>query len=131
MESAQKFFDSYLREKEALHNQQRRLSESFNQKYYAEVYMKPLLDLFALRQQHPEEVSATEFSDEATRIITISWFGKIQQRSRYHLRVLDNQWEIFKKEAECPLCHGKSLNDKQGCNFCGGVGWKDFHHDAT
>jgi hypothetical protein len=131
MQSAQTFFESYLREKEALHEEHRRLAEPFNQKYYSEDYLTPLLDLFALRQKHPEEISSTEISDEATRFITTSWFGKIQQRSRYHLCISGERWEIYKKEAECPVCHGKSHDDKNSCRFCGGVGWKDYHFDAT
>jgi hypothetical protein len=131
METAQQFIESYLREKAALHVEQGRLMEPFNRKYFTEDYMKPLLDLFASRQKNPEKFTSMEISDEATQIITTDCFGKMQHRSRYHLRVSGGRWKIFKKEAECPICQNKSLNDKKECRFCGGVGWKDYQYDAT
>lgn len=120
MESARIFFESYLRDKEAISKEQARLVlVPLYKKYFSEDFVKRMLDLFAVQHKQPDRFFSEEIIDDEVRIVAIEQFG----RYRYHLRPSGGRWEIYKQESECFACRSSSLGAKRGCPVCGGSGW--------
>lgn len=72
-----------------------------------------------------ELIVSIERSDSEAAVITefkVPFYasGAQMHRRRYHLKVADDSWLIYKVELQCLACHGQS---DESCLFCKGKHW--------
>jgi hypothetical protein len=126
MQSAQEFFETYLREKTTAASSTSRANEEIYERFFARDFVEHYSRWKAEQNKNPESISAIEISDKTASFITTSPNSKRLGRYRYQLRFLENKWEIHKQEIECPMCKATGQSRENSCHFCGGMGWREL-----
>jgi rubrerythrin len=127
MQSAQEFMNAFLREQAELLRGIRRQNRDLYEKFFTKDLLALISDWHEVRDKNPQSFALAEVTDNSARVTTTELISGRQSRHRYHLRKSSENWEIYKKEGECPLCGGSGNRNGQSCRSCGGIGWNDFY----
>jgi hypothetical protein len=129
MQSAQEFIESFLREKAEALRSFRQINLDLRKKYFAKDILEYHTKWEEERNKNPASASIIEITDNTGSFITTEVIRKKLWRHRYHLRLSDSKWEIYKEETECFLCKGTGQHADKPCHHCDGVGWKNYSHE--
>jgi hypothetical protein len=125
MQTAQEFFDDYLREKAALAKTYHEMWVQGHSKFFTEDYINHARNWQANLEAAPTVLQRAEIVGSTAKMYTSEPLGTRQQHYRYILSVSEDRWQIESLQWECFRCKGTGQRQEKPCPSCNGEGFKD------